>query len=81
LVHCSYFTLEYVRDAQPFPLAGSGRMQVIVALHGAAILETTEGPQSLRPGDSRVLPASLEAITCRPDGPFGLLLATLPDPS
>jgi mannose-6-phosphate isomerase len=81
LVNCSFFTLEYLRDSRPFSLAGSGRMHVVVGLHGVATLQTAQGPQALRPGDSLVLPASLEPITCRPDGAFGLLLSTLPDPT
>jgi mannose-6-phosphate isomerase len=79
LVRCRYFHLEYVRDAQPVVLGGSGRMQVVVALHGTATLQTVQGPMKMQPGDSLLLPADLERITCRPDGPFGVLLSTLPD--
>jgi mannose-6-phosphate isomerase len=79
LVRCRYFLLEYVRDARPVPLGGSGRMQVVVALHGAATLHTAHGPMTLRAGDSLLLPANLEKMPCRPDGPFGMLLSTLPD--
>jgi mannose-6-phosphate isomerase len=79
LVRCKYFELEYIRQNEPFPIGGSGRLQVAIALHGnAAITEDSE--RSIVPGDSLVFPASSNAIVCEPDSSLGILLATLPNP-
>jgi mannose-6-phosphate isomerase len=79
LVACRYFVLEYVRDSRPFAVGGSGRMQVLMVLHGRGELRTNEGGQlPLRPGDSLLLPAAMEAAECRPEGGLGLLRSTLP---
>jgi mannose-6-phosphate isomerase len=77
LVRCKYFTLEYIRDGRPFTLGG-GCLQVVVVLHGRAAVETPHGPMRLLAGDTLLLPAALEAIRCRPEGPVGLLLSRLP---
>jgi mannose-6-phosphate isomerase len=79
LVSCRYFTLDYLRQAEPFTLGGAGRVQVLIALHGRGALQTGEGRLPLAAGRTLVLPAALPALTCAPDGPLGLLLATLPD--
>jgi mannose-6-phosphate isomerase len=78
LVRCKYFVLEYLRDGKPFRLGGTGRLQVLIGLHGNAALATPQGTMPVRPGDSLLLPADLPALECRPDGPAGLLLSTLP---
>jgi mannose-6-phosphate isomerase len=79
LATCRYFVLEYVRDSESFAVGGSGRMQVLVVLHGRGELRTKDAGQlSLRPGDSLLLPADLEAVECRPQGSLGLLVSTLP---
>jgi mannose-6-phosphate isomerase len=80
LVACRYFVLEYVRDSRPFAVGGTGRMQVVMVLHGRGKLRTNDGGQlPLRPGDSLLLPAALEAVECRPEESLGLLVSTLPD--
>jgi mannose-6-phosphate isomerase len=78
LVSCSYFTLHYLRDVQPVVLGGSGQMQVVMVLHGRGRLDA-EDPIALAPGVTLLLPASCPALECRPDGPLGLLLSTLPE--
>jgi mannose-6-phosphate isomerase len=78
LVRCRHFVLDYLRDARPFTVGGGGQVQVLIALHGRGRLETPNGPVPLRPGDSLLLPAALPATECRPEGPLGLLLSTLP---
>jgi mannose-6-phosphate isomerase len=78
LVRCRYFVLEYLRQARPFAVGGGGRLQVLVVLHGRGRLPAPDGPLSLRPGDSLLLPASLPRTECLPDEPLGLLVSTLP---
>ncbi len=79
LVACRYFVLEYVRDNRPFAVGGTRRMQVLMVLHGRGELRTPDDRKlSLRPGDSLLLPAAMEAIECRPEGNLGLLVSTLP---
>jgi mannose-6-phosphate isomerase len=78
LVRCDYFTLEYVRPDGPFTCGGTGRLQVLLVLHGRGRLWTGEGVWELAPGDTLLLPAALNAIACHPEGDLGLLLSTLP---
>jgi mannose-6-phosphate isomerase len=78
LVTCRYFTLDYVRQSAPFPCGGTGRLQVLIALHGRGRIEADGVRHDLGPGTTLVLPAALAAHECRPDGPLGVLLATLP---
>jgi mannose-6-phosphate isomerase len=79
LVRCRYFVLEYVRDRRHFAVGGTGRMQVLMVLHGHAELGRDADAMTLSPGDSLLLPAGLEAVECLPRDTLGLLLATLPD--
>jgi mannose-6-phosphate isomerase len=77
LVSCPYFTLDYVRDSQPFPVGG-GRMHVLIVVQGRGSLHGPAGRCDLRTGDSLLLPAGCAPLECRPDGPLGLLLVGLP---
>jgi mannose-6-phosphate isomerase len=79
LVRCKYFDLDYICDTRPFALGGRGCMQVLVALHGKGSLHGSAFTADLAPGDSLVLPAQMQEIECRPAGPMGILLSTLPD--
>jgi mannose-6-phosphate isomerase len=78
LVNCRYFTLDYVRQSETFQCGGTGKMQTAIVLHGAGRLETTEGTQELRIGNTLLFPASMPRMQCRPQSTLGLLLATLP---
>jgi hypothetical protein len=53
-------------------------MQVVMVLHGHAGLHTREGVQTVRTGDSLLLPAAMPELECRPEGALGVLVATLP---
>jgi mannose-6-phosphate isomerase len=77
LVECRYFHLDYVRQSTPF-VCGGGKMQTMLVLHGRVAVATEDGPQSLRAGDTLLLPAALGSVWCEPQGPAGVLLATLP---
>lgn len=78
LVECAYFTLEYLRESEPFPCGGIGLLQVLMVLHGRGRLSTGEGDWELVPGDTLLLPAALDVLTCRPEGDVGVLLSSLP---
>jgi mannose-6-phosphate isomerase len=78
LVRCRYFLMEYVRQAGQSSWGGTGRLQVVVVLHGRGRLETGEGDWPLAAGDTLLLPAALDRLTCHPDGDLGVLLSTLP---
>jgi mannose-6-phosphate isomerase len=78
LVRCRYFVLEYLRGHRPFPVGGGGCLQVLVVLHGKAALETPQGQMPFRVGDTLLLPADMKSVYCRPEGPTGLLLSSLP---
>ena len=73
LVSCPYFTMDYLHGTWPFACGGV-RMQVLVVAHGQGSLRGS----ALRPGDTLLLPAAAGPVVCRPDGPLGLMLATLP---
>jgi mannose-6-phosphate isomerase len=77
LVACRYFQLQYVRQQGPFRLGG-GRMQVLIVLHGSAVLRDPYGAQELAAGDTVLLPAALAAVWCEPQASVGLLVAALP---
>jgi len=77
LVQCPYFTLEYLHYREAFSLKG-GVFQVLLVLHGSGRLEGGADERTLAPGDTLLLPAALEALTCCPEGELGLLLSTLP---
>jgi mannose-6-phosphate isomerase len=74
LASCRYFELDYVRRAVPFALWGAGRLRALIVAHGRGRL----AGMTLAAGDVLVLPASMGAETCEPDGALGLVLATLP---
>jgi mannose-6-phosphate isomerase len=79
LVECPYFSLEYLRQSEPFPCGGTSRLQVLLVLHGRGRLQTGEGEWELVPGDTLLLPAALDTLTCCPEGDLGILLSTLPE--
>jgi mannose-6-phosphate isomerase len=76
LAECEYFRIDYLCEDRPFVCGGTGRMQLLMALHGRGHL----GGGPLRAGQTCVLPAAMPEARCEPDGPLGLLLANLPDP-
>jgi mannose-6-phosphate isomerase len=77
LVQCPYFTLEYLHYREPFTQKG-GSLQVLLVLHGRGRLESARDERPLVPGDTLLLPAALDALTCHPQGDLGLLLSSLP---
>jgi mannose-6-phosphate isomerase len=79
LLHCRYFTLEYVRQHEGFWCGGNGKMQTVLVLHGDGQLETADGVHDIRLGDTLLFPASMPRIHCQPRTTLGLLVATLPD--
>jgi mannose-6-phosphate isomerase len=81
LTQCRYFEFDYQRDDKPWHWGGKGRMQVALVVHGQGRLESEEKPMRLTSGDCLVLPANHSAVRCRPEGPLGVLLATLPGSS
>jgi mannose-6-phosphate isomerase len=80
LVRCRYFELEYLRQTEPFTLGGVGRLQVAIGLHGNSQLQATGRPSPFAVGQTIVLPAKAAPTTCTPEGSFGVLVATLPEP-
>jgi hypothetical protein len=78
LLTSRHFHLDYLRQVRPFPCGGTGLLQVMIVLHGWGGLRTPEGTQRLGPGETLLLPACLPETWCHPEGPLGVLLATLP---
>jgi mannose-6-phosphate isomerase len=78
LVQCSYFALEYIRDTEPFACGGQGRLQVVVVVEGQGRMTTADGEETLRVGQTWVLPAALSKVWCRPESSLGVVVSTLP---
>lgn len=81
LVRCRYFHLDYVRQSEPFRLAGCGQMQTLLVLHGRGRYRSDGGLHALVAGDTVLLPAALPPLWIEPSEPLGLLLSTLPAPA
>jgi mannose-6-phosphate isomerase len=78
LVRCEYFHLDYVRQSEPFALAG-GRMKVVVVLHGEGTARVAGAVEPLKAGDAVLLPASLGETWLHPQGGvLGMLVSSLP---
>jgi mannose-6-phosphate isomerase len=78
LVECDYFTLDYIRSDCPFDFGGDGVLHAMIVLHGGGRLSHGEEMHPLRAGDTLLLPAALERVSCHPDGEVGILLSSLP---
>ncbi len=81
LVSCPYFLLDYICQDRPFSLEAAGRLRVLMVLHGRGQLSSRRGQEALARGDTVLLPAALPEAALTPQGPLGLLVATLPDRS
>ncbi len=78
LVDCAYFELGYTRQHEPFAVGG-GRMQTVMVVHGQGRLLAGDTEQTLRTGDTLLLPAAMKPARCEPEGgTIGLLVAGLP---
>jgi mannose-6-phosphate isomerase len=78
LVQCPYFSLEYIRETDPFVLGGQGRLQVVLIVQGQGRLATPEGEEEVRVGQAWVLPAALPPLWCQPAPGLGVIVSTLP---
>jgi mannose-6-phosphate isomerase len=78
LVHCPFFTLEYVNSHEPFPLGGLGSMQAVIVVKGRGVIETRNGAEELTTGQTLVFPAAVPTCWCRPDPTLGMLVSSLP---
>lgn len=79
LVECPYFRLEHLLRAEPFRCGGAGRLQAVIVVAGRGRWRFPGGEEAFAAGETWVLPASLPAGECRPEGPVTLLAATLPE--
>lgn len=82
LVACDRFVLREARltPAESVRLGGDDTLRLLTVPHGAAVLETTDGPSYNLPlGRSVLLPAALSAVSVRADAPETIvLIAELP---
>jgi mannose-6-phosphate isomerase len=78
LVHCPFFSLEYVNSCEPFPLGGLEAMQVAIVVEGRGVIETRTGVEELTTGQTMLLPAAMPTSWCRPDPTLGILVSSLP---
>jgi mannose-6-phosphate isomerase len=81
LVTCPYFHLDYLRQTAPFACGEPGRLRALLVAHGRGRLDGPGGTQPLGAGDTLLLPADSPEASCRPDGPLGVLLVSLPPAS
>ena len=81
LVHCDYFRLSAWQLTTPQPLAGDGRLRIVVPIDGAVQLAGSDiEPVRLSIGKPALLPAGLPPITCTPQPSCSLLVVELPEP-
>jgi mannose-6-phosphate isomerase len=76
LAECPYFHLEFRSATQPFAVGGAGRLELLIAVAGAATLGGAAA--TLTPGHVCLMPAATGSVDCRPKTPFSCLLCTLP---
>jgi mannose-6-phosphate isomerase len=79
LVRCPYFHLDYIHQANPFTIGGSGRLQLLAILRGHG---TWRHPrEDLAAGQVWLLPADLPALAISPALGLSALLCSLPSPA
>lgn len=78
LVQCPQFGMTRVRGETPFSVGTQGMPVVIVCLDGGGQLVDAGREYPFRKGDVMLLPASVGACSCRPEGPTCLLEISLP---
>jgi mannose-6-phosphate isomerase len=77
---CSYFGLERLDLTAPYALECDGRrFYVLSQIKGTSTLVHREREETLRPGNSCLLPADLGRVTIEPQGEVALLKAYVPD--
>jgi mannose-6-phosphate isomerase len=75
LLRCPYFAVDSVRRRTAFALGGTGRLQALIVATGQGRLDNGE---FVLAGDAWVLPATMPAMTLRPEGVLTALLCSLP---
>jgi mannose-6-phosphate isomerase len=78
LISCRFFELEYRRAGRPFSCGGTGKLQVVMVLKGKGSWQLPDGEERITTGDVWVVPASMPAVTIRPDAELETLVSTLP---
>ncbi len=78
LVGCDYFSLDYLRSDRPFSCGGGGVLHALTALHGRGRLTHGSESHPMSAGDTWLIPAALDSVSCQPDGELGILLTSLP---
>jgi mannose-6-phosphate isomerase len=79
LARSRYFHLETRGGKEPFAVGGTGKLQLLIPLHGQGALEGSQGRRQLRTGQVLVLPAALAAQQCVPETALTCLVCTLPE--
>lgn len=67
LVDCPFFKLGYRRDTQPFSLGGAGEAKVVMVMGGAATAIYQGREETIRLGDTFLLPAHSRELNIVPD--------------
>jgi mannose-6-phosphate isomerase len=77
---CQHFALERLDLTEAYPLDCDGeRFYVLSQIEGESTLIHGQRRETLRPGNSCLLPASLGRVIIEPHGPASLLKAYVPD--
>ena len=80
LFACRYFALERLDLASPYTLDCDGeRFFVLSQIEGTSTVVWDKQRETLRPGNSCLLPAALGEVTIEPQGEAALLKAYVPD--
>lgn len=79
LLECEHFTVWRFSGAAPFTAGAAATPRVLVCIDGSAVLRHNRTSHAMATGDVVLLPASVGACRCRPDGTVTLLEIALPD--
>lgn len=74
LVDCEFFKVDKVAAHPAQALTVGGNLRVIIVTAGTGKIRWDGGTENLRPGDTLLLPAALQAVICSDPGPAGVEL-------
>ena len=80
IMACRHFAMERLDLSEPYDLPGEGQhFSVVAAIEGAAVVSAAGHAETLRTGQSCLLPAALSGVRLEPQGRAALLVMYYPD--
>ena len=79
LIDCDHFGVWRITDESPFVVGATGTCRVLVGIGGSGEIEHAGINYPFSEGDVLLLPASVGACRCQPNGTITLLEISLPE--